>query len=474
MSYLVLHPELVLKYKPKRRPFISAPMVFPVNQFSFEELPVNIQAMIFECCLVKQTSIHAISRMDPYGQVRINEKASDGLPRLFHWGTDHCAMGNSQDPNKVLALLLVSKSFHHMGASCFYSKNTFAFSSLGEFGRFFHGIGPVRRQRVKRVSLTWIGARMPAKYSDSIRTKPLHVFPKLIGLTHIDIYLDESSLGRERRKYEGKRVKQVLRVATDVQLNNRPKRALRTIQGMDYVYALRGIKEANIFDYGPEGQVNEPVLDTHFVDDLRAQIYQSKRRGDRVEAQWENLDPYFKNWKAPAEVLHVTEHFFIKDPTSPLERAQEIESQHEKLVIDLTNEPSVEVAGNSNDIECNSIPGGIRSNRRVINLKRAPLASRKIVDLTKGGEDEVFLPSIEHDIDHFSSAGSKPFNKTVKLENGGSDNHSPKTGEIWPTTSEAHDLQASDAKTRVRLLERIIQPTRRGNKRLRLQGSAPI
>lgn len=43
-------------------------------------------------------------------------------------------------PNVLLAPLLVSRAWNFWGAHFFYSDNTFAFSSLGEFGRFCEGI----------------------------------------------------------------------------------------------------------------------------------------------------------------------------------------------------------------------------------------------------------------------------------------------------------------------------------------------
>jgi hypothetical protein len=90
--------------------------------------------------------VHCISRLDPFvppatfpSAEQLGEHES-GLKKLFFWGKRECSI--SEDgvaPSELLAVLSVSKRLHWLGVHIFYGCNTFAFSSLGEFGRFCQG-----------------------------------------------------------------------------------------------------------------------------------------------------------------------------------------------------------------------------------------------------------------------------------------------------------------------------------------------
>jgi len=214
-------------------------------------------------------------------------------------------MADAKQPNEELRLLLVSKAFYHMGGSCFYAFNKFALSSLGELARYLKGIGEARRQQLTQISINWIGSRMPQDKEptepkwNSIRTRALQLLPRLIRLEAIDIHLDETNDVRRRRGYEDDATQAILLTATSRQFNNRKYRSLRTIQGMDYVYQFRGLRHANVYDYARQLASSEEVHDAYFVEDLRMQVCDRKKKSERRAAKWDNLNPLVSNWQMP-------------------------------------------------------------------------------------------------------------------------------------------------------------------------------
>ncbi|KAL2019387.1 hypothetical protein VTK56DRAFT_9678 [Thermocarpiscus australiensis] len=111
--------------------------------FPFEKLPGKIQAEILKLILHKEGHvIHCLSRLDPFvppASFSSEEELGDyrsGLTKRFFWGKRECNITHDGfDPNEVVSLLSVSKRMFFLGVHIFYGSNTFAFSSLGEFGR---------------------------------------------------------------------------------------------------------------------------------------------------------------------------------------------------------------------------------------------------------------------------------------------------------------------------------------------------
>jgi len=117
--------------------------------FPFEALPTDLQARIFRLLLCHGDKlIHAFSRLDKWvppttAPPSNDHKARSHLPHRFYIGItgDEVSLtDDTLDPNEVLAPLLVCRRWYFLGVHCFYGLNTFAFSSLGEFGRFMTGI----------------------------------------------------------------------------------------------------------------------------------------------------------------------------------------------------------------------------------------------------------------------------------------------------------------------------------------------
>ncbi|KAG7147375.1 hypothetical protein HYQ46_003779 [Verticillium longisporum] len=142
----------------------------------------------------------------------------------------------------MLSILLVSKSVHFLGVHAFYGLNTFAFSSLGEFGRFCRGIGSARAQRIQHIEILWQGNQTLTFTPNSRgqwtsrRTYDTSELLKMRRLKTVVIHIDESSRGRRRRPHELP------------EPNNANYRALRTLQGQDYIYGLRGIRHILFYD----------------------------------------------------------------------------------------------------------------------------------------------------------------------------------------------------------------------------------
>ncbi|KAK1725266.1 uncharacterized protein BDZ83DRAFT_620288 [Colletotrichum acutatum] len=91
--------------------------------------------------------------MPPEQPTQTDAKKS-GLPRRFHLSGTSCNITYGMKPNTRLALLTVCKRWYYFGLHAFYGLNTFAFSSLGEFGRFCTGIGEARRERIQHIELS--------------------------------------------------------------------------------------------------------------------------------------------------------------------------------------------------------------------------------------------------------------------------------------------------------------------------------
>lgn len=264
--------------------------------FSFELLPMPIQARIWRLWLFFEGQlIHALSRFDPFAPPESMPpperlEVSTGLPHLFVWGKRAISIDtDGKDPNDVLRLLLVSRSFYYTGVHAFYGLNTFAFSSLGELGRFAQGIGEARWDRVQHIELMFQGGKQewvipPDRVAEKTAEEKLvnlsfsrrrgrnfgrhqneedevgkkHLSPRWYPLTHLlecrrlstlVVHVDETGKSYIRRRYEPDWYKQIMRNQTNGQPDNRDTRALRNLQGADVFYALRGLHTVQFYDF---------------------------------------------------------------------------------------------------------------------------------------------------------------------------------------------------------------------------------
>lgn len=268
------------------------------------QLPNNVWAIVLKHVFNFQGKmVHCISRLDPHeppeAQIIVPERESGFLKR-FHIGSKSCSVTAALTPKTLLAPFLVSKLWYFLGAHSFYGQNTFAFSSLGEFGRFCRGIGHARRSRIQSVELLWIGSQylgLPFDHKNkhkSLRTWSVHWLMKMPRLKRLVIHIPESSPMYARRRHEPEKTHGFMLKATAGQPNFHPNRALRTVQGMDFVYQLRGLKSILIYDFSKhlsEGRGRHPIRDWTFYEDVSKNVY-AKKRADKAEAaKLQNLEP---------------------------------------------------------------------------------------------------------------------------------------------------------------------------------------
>lgn len=285
-----------------------------IGVFPFDRLPFEVQQRVMEHIFVKPGVIHCLSRLDARFEPSISEfpypcSGTSSLPHRFTYGDNPWSIADSPRPDHELQPLLVCKRWLYLGVHAFYGLNTFAFSSLGEFGRFFKGTGPQRTERVAHVELHWQGSVMAAhKTRVNQRTLPLQYLLCMSRLQTVTIFIEEFKDRRVRRPYEfpkkekedkqqnraddedegyrapGDEYDTSLRLLnyngqhinglappysllkrTSIHANWRGNRSMRTTHGMDYVYALRGLQWFRAYDHDISRKL---IRDLTFLDDV--------------------------------------------------------------------------------------------------------------------------------------------------------------------------------------------------------------
>lgn len=229
----------------------------------------------------------------------------------FHYGpSKECSIANCLRPNDVLSLLLVCRRFYWLGVHCFYGINTFAFSSLGEFGRFCRGIKG-RLHRVCHIEMMWHGSQYltnrrqferrngrKTKIYRSKRTEVLDFLLKMRRLRTLVVHLDESSSWRKRRGHEPWDVIDCHESRSRGNPQYRLLRKLHTIQGLDSILMLRDMESVRINDVKAHAEslaagIDQriPSWDWSFRNDIASQVTQPKCARRRRDAELRHLDP---------------------------------------------------------------------------------------------------------------------------------------------------------------------------------------
>ncbi|KAJ4065976.1 hypothetical protein NW756_010582 [Fusarium oxysporum] len=127
----------------------------------------------------------------------------------------------------------------------------------------------------------------------SRRTHDLAYLPEACRLKTVAIHLPESSKQYMRRKHEPPQIVEFLAQKTASQPNFRRFRALRTLQGADYLYCLRGVREITFFDYDMwrDDGMKMPVRDWTFVRDINESVRRDKSVYDERFSQLRYLAP---------------------------------------------------------------------------------------------------------------------------------------------------------------------------------------
>ncbi|KXH59728.1 hypothetical protein CSAL01_02434 [Colletotrichum salicis] len=286
--------------------------------FPFDRLPAKVQANILKFVFVEENKlIHCITRLDsfmPPEQPTQTDTKRSGLPHRFHLSGTSCNITYSMKPNTRLALLTVCKRWYYLGVHAFYGLNTFAFSSLGEFGRFCTGIGEARRERIQHVELLWLGnqylTHRPVKEGRngglkyvSKRTWDVSWLCQLPRLRTLIIHVDESGPQYTARRHEPKAYVNWMASVTAGQPNFRAMRSLRTLQGLHFLHALRGMELIQFYDYNisREHGGRHPIRDWSFFMDIENVTAMPKTDDKAEAAKLSNLMPVLPRYEASLE-----------------------------------------------------------------------------------------------------------------------------------------------------------------------------
>ncbi|KAL2162248.1 hypothetical protein VTH06DRAFT_7161 [Thermothelomyces fergusii] len=292
--------------------------------FPFEKLPWELQAGILKLLLFKRDQIvHCLSRLDPFVQPDDFPSAEElgptrsGLMNRFFWGKRRCNLTqDGVEPNRLLAVLGVSRRLHFLGVHIFYGLNTFAFSSLGELGRFCQGSGPARVARIQHVELFLSGSQYLTAGPDtrgrapfSRRTYPLTWLADMYRLKTLAVHVNETGRSYVRRRHENRAIKEFAAAKTAGQPNSATTRSLRCVQGIDYIYSLRGLDRIRFYDFqkvlNARRAVRVPVRDWSFVEDVTNTTTMPKPPRRAAHAELENLERLLpaggQNWTPSAD-----------------------------------------------------------------------------------------------------------------------------------------------------------------------------
>ncbi|EHK23689.1 uncharacterized protein TRIVIDRAFT_63893 [Trichoderma virens Gv29-8] len=246
-----------------------------------KQIPGDIQFKILRCLLEFQGKVvHAISRLDPYhpaSAVPMNRYQRPSFFHRLHVGRAPVNITFAPNPNVFLAPLL---------------------------GRFAKGIR-ANVQRLQHIEILWIGSQHltfaindRGKYT-SRRTFSLVWLPEAIRLKTIGVYLPESSEMYMRRNHEPRGINHHMKCKSKLQPNFRGFRSLRTVQGMDYVYCLRGLDQIEFWDFDrwlDTQQRKQPVRDWHFIMDVNNAVRRPKDVKNRSRSQLRNLFPLLNSF----------------------------------------------------------------------------------------------------------------------------------------------------------------------------------
>lgn len=369
--------EAYMSREKPSRPHNSPPDNFPRHPpllewrpFPFEELPWELQVKIFRLVFVKRGLVHCLSRLDPFVPPSDfpaeNEENHSQLPKRFHFGTSPCQIRRARRPNDFLRPLLVCKRWYFVGVHAFYGANTFAFSSLGEFHRFFNGIGAARVERIANIEIMWHGALMPVQNPQlSLRTIGLAWLLMTRRLRTLVVHIAESIAWRRRRgnetrikKVQGQRVERhrgldwdrrpngglldeararieqagessseedlsdreltvvdLLIRQTDKQPDWRKNRSMQTIQGMDYIRSLRGMKWVRFLERDGD-EHRQSIRDWTFLQYINTSVTMPKQPKDAAESELENLKPLsgLNDWIPTEQDILIIKAFYDETP----------------------------------------------------------------------------------------------------------------------------------------------------------------
>lgn len=303
------------------------------------QLPDNVLLCILDHLLHYQGMlVHCISRLDYFraptsfpGDEELGEERTGIKGRLFFSKRQQTPVSityDTLDPNTVLAPLLVSRKWMFYGVHVFFGKNTFSFSSIGEFGRAMNGFGAARIMRIQHIKICWVGGKVvrfdtgePGKRLNA-RTLPLAWLCETKSLKTLAIHIEESNKNVVRRSYEPSVHKDYVKKKMAGKCQGRMTRALRCCHGMDYVTLLRGLHWFRGFDMDKQIKLKLPrnksmLRDKSFVRDVESAVTQEKNESEAAKSSPYKLDRLFPArqaaWNPNARDVDFIRHIYEED-----------------------------------------------------------------------------------------------------------------------------------------------------------------
>lgn len=279
---------------------------------------------------------HCISRLDPHERPdSFPTKRELGHERTGIRGRFFFSRGqrtpislthSTLDPNQVLAALLVSRKSAFFGIHIFYGRNTFAFSSLGEFGRAMRGWGTARVQRVQHIELTWVGGRvvrfnLPSGERHDARTRPLEWMCEMKTIKTLVIHIEETNKNVIRRPHEPEDLKLYLKRKMAGKTQGRMTRSLRSCRGMDFITLLRGLRWVRFLDLDKQflglSRRKSAIRDKSFTIDVSRVVTQEKKPAEAEKSRPERLDLLFpfceQRWNPEAPDFELVRVIYDED-----------------------------------------------------------------------------------------------------------------------------------------------------------------
>jgi hypothetical protein len=188
------------------------------------------------------------------------------------------------------------------------------------------------------------------KYT-SRRTDDLAPLTEARRLKSIAIYLPESSKPYMRRRHEPPHIVAHMANKTELQPNFRKFRALRTLQGVDYFYCLRGVQQITFWDYDKHRTTGQkvPVRDWTFVHDINESVRREKVHEDAHFSELRYLAPILDDLRPSTNLAGILEavvnppppptgllspppesEILYPHPQSPVDLSSDVEDQSEE------------------------------------------------------------------------------------------------------------------------------------------------
>lgn len=215
---------------------------------------------------------------------------------------------------------------------------------------------------MQSIELLWKGTqhltfeKKKKNKSTSRRTAILAYLTEAINLKSIKVHVQESNGGYERRRHETRRIRGYLKDRTEAQPNYRCKRALRLLQGLDYLTAMRGLKVLEFYDFDQwlAYRSIKSVRDFTFVEDVTNQVFREKLPIDQFLARWRQLTPTVAGYVPMIEFWQVLEAYMerkspIPEPQGPPQPQGVVPLEIQPVPIEIPSDSDSGVDMNTNE-----------------------------------------------------------------------------------------------------------------------------